>query len=63
MGRRLTDLSMEERATLFAAAGRTAVARHKANGRVLTGSKDGKVIRFHPDGREEVIKILDQEGK
>jgi hypothetical protein len=63
MGRKLTALPMEERATLFSAAGRAAVAHHKANGRVLTGGENGKVIRYHPDGREEVIKVLDQEGR
>jgi hypothetical protein len=62
MARRLTDLSLEEEATLFAAAGRAAVARAKANGLTVTGSKDGKVIRFHPDGREEVIKVWDYEA-
>lgn len=63
MARKLTDLSLEETATIFAAAGREAVARAKANGLTVTGSKDGKVIRYHPDGREEVIKVLHQEGR
>jgi hypothetical protein len=56
--RHITDLSMEERATLFAAAGRAAVAKSKAMGLPTTGSRDGKIIRTWPDGREEVLKVL-----
>ena len=59
--RRLVDLSLEETATLFAAAGRAAVARSKALGLPTTGSRDGKIIRTHPDGREEVLKVLQPE--
>ncbi len=59
--RRLVDLTLEETATLFAAAGREAVAESKAMGLPTTGSRDGKIIRTWPDGREEVLKVLDQE--
>jgi hypothetical protein len=56
--RRIVDLSLEERATLAAAAGRDAVARARAAGLPLTGSRDGKIIKTYPDGREEVLKVF-----
>lgn len=56
--RNITELSMEERATLFAAAGRAAVEKSKALGLPTTGLRDGKIIRTYPDGREEVLKVL-----
>jgi acetylornithine/succinyldiaminopimelate/putrescine aminotransferase len=56
--RRITDLSMEERATLFAQAGREAVERALKAGLPVTGTKDGKIVKRYPDGREEVLKDL-----
>ena len=61
--RHITELSMEERATLATAAGRDAVERTKALGLPLTGSKDGKIIRTWPDGREDVLKVLRPNSK
>jgi|AMWB02.1.fsa_nt_gi hypothetical protein len=57
--RHITELSMEERATLFASAGRAAVERSKALGLPTTGLRGNKIVKTYPDGREEVIKVLD----
>lgn|GEM_PF-1594603 len=56
----ICDLSMEERAALFAQAGRDAVARALNAGLPVTGLKDGKIVKRWPDGREEVLKDLRQ---
>jgi hypothetical protein len=61
--RRVVDLSLEERSTLIAAAGRDAVQRARDAGLPLTGSRNGKIIKTYPDGREEVLKVLQQELK
>lgn len=58
--RRITDLSMEERAALFAQAGREAVDRSRKAGLPITGVKDGWIVKIHSDGREEVLKDLRQ---
>lgn len=59
--RRIVGLSLEERAILAAAAGRDAVKRARDAGLPLVGSRDGKIIKTYPDGREEVLKVLHQE--
>ena len=56
--RHITELSREERAALAAESGRAAVERTKALGLPISGSRDGKIIRTYPDGREEVLKVL-----
>ncbi|MDD3293816.1 MAG: hypothetical protein PHG20_03930 [Geobacteraceae bacterium] len=56
--RRITDLSMEERATLFAQAGREAVERARKAGLPITGTKDGRIVKTYSDGREVVLKDL-----
>ena len=58
--RRITDLSMEERAALFAQAGREAVDRSRKAGLPITGVKDGRIVKIHSNGREEVLKDLHQ---
>lgn len=57
--RHITELSMEERATLIAAAGRAAVEKSKAMGLPTTGLRGNKIVKTYPDGREEVLKVLD----
>ena len=57
--RRVVDLTMEERATLAAAAGRAAVEKSKAMGLPITGLRGNKIVKTYPDGREEILKILD----
>jgi hypothetical protein len=51
MGKRVIDLSAEEldnaAGEAWAAAAREALAR----GLPVTGSRDGRRVRFHPDGR------------
>jgi len=58
--RRITDLSMEERANLFAQAGRDAVERAQKAGFPVTGTKNGKIVKTYPNGREVVLKDLQQ---
>lgn len=58
--RRITDLSMEERAALFAQAGHEAVDRARKAGLPITGVKDGRIVKVYSDGREEVLKDLRQ---
>ncbi len=56
--RRIDDLSLEERAALASEAGRDAVRGTLAAGLPVVGTRNGKIIRTYPDGREEVIKEL-----
>ncbi len=42
----------------LAAAGREAVAEYQRLGIPRLTSRDGKLIRVHPDGREEVLEEL-----
>lgn len=58
--RHIVDLTMDERATLAAADGRDAVAKSKAMGLPITGMRGNKIVKTYPDGREEVLKILDR---
>lgn len=58
--RRITDLSMKERANLFAQAGHEAVERARKAGLPVTGTKNGQVIKTYPDGHEVVLKDLHQ---
>jgi hypothetical protein len=59
--RRIVDLSIKERAELAAQAGREAVAESRRLGLPITGTKNGKIVRTHPDGREEVLKDLEKD--
>lgn len=56
--RRIVDLTLEERATLAAAAGRAAVEKSKAMGLPTTGLRGNKIVKTYSDGREEVLKVL-----
>ncbi|MDY0248239.1 MAG: hypothetical protein RBR26_15130 [Methanosarcina mazei] len=56
--RRIVDLSIKEMAELAAQAGREAVAKSRRLGLPVTGTKDGKIVRTHPDGQEEILKDL-----
>ena len=58
--RRITEVPMEELAVLAAQAGREAVERALKAGLPVTGTKDGKIVRRYPDGREEILKVLDK---
>jgi hypothetical protein len=58
MAKRVVDLTAEELATAageaWAAAARDALAR----GLPVTGSRDGRRLRFHPDGRIEDLGLI-----
>lgn len=56
--RHITDLSMEEMATLAAEAGRKAVAESFRLGLPVTGTKNGRIVKIYPDGREVVLGDL-----
>jgi hypothetical protein len=58
--RRITEVPIEELAMLAAQAGREAVEKSRRLGLPLTGTKDGKIVKTYPDGREEVLKVLDK---
>ena len=56
--RRVTDLSIEELAALAAEAGREAVEESRRLGLPVTGTKNGRIVRTYSDGREVVLKDL-----
>jgi hypothetical protein len=53
MGKRVVDLTPAELETLAADAWDTAAREALAQGRPVTGSRDGRRYRYHPDGRIE----------
>lgn len=59
--KKITDISMEERAALIAAAGRAAVESAKKKGIPVTGREGNQIVKLYPDGQRTVIKTLDQE--
>jgi hypothetical protein len=56
--RRVTEVPMEELAVLASQAGREAVERARKAGLPVTGTKDGRIVKTYPDGREVVLKVL-----
>ena len=56
--RRITEVPIEELAVLAAQAGREAVERARKAGLPITGTKDGRIVKMYPDGREVVLKDL-----
>ncbi len=55
-GKRVVDLSREELAEIATEAGNDAVKETLVAGLPVTGSRNGKIIKFWADGREEVLK-------
>jgi hypothetical protein len=53
MGKRVVDLTAEELEKLAAEAWSTAAREALAQGLSVTGSRDGRRYRYHPDGRIE----------
>ncbi len=53
---RFDELFIESAMSVFAAAH----ARTLASGNVVVLSRDGDLLRLHPDGSEELIKLLEK---
>ncbi len=61
--RLITELSSEELFAFAAEAGGEAVKKTLSAGLPVTGTRDGKIICTHPDGREEIIKDLGSQSR
>lgn len=52
----LTDKTkIEARQSIFSAAGRLAIAETMRRGVPVTYTENGKIIKIHPDGRQETL--------
>jgi hypothetical protein len=58
MGKRVVDLTAEELSKAASEAWATAAREALARGLPVTGARDGRLLRYHPDGRIEDLGPL-----